>query len=356
MKDLEKELSWVEDNFYLEPPHTVHFNITYRCKRRCLYCNNYAMVKQRYGSFRSANQVELGLNIIKRIMNEANEVGVKLFNISGGEPFLRNDVYEVIRHGVSLGMSIFPITKYAFTTEEAERLYDTGLRSICVSFDSFEDHTNRKLHGSSTIKRELLQSVDYLLRSGIEPVIAPVINTLNYKEYENLVQRFKKLGINLFAPMVIAETLLVTKQGLEPVKKSLQLSRRMRKNLREELTRIHGKYEVEEGGPFIPRKVEMACPAADHVHINPEGSLMYCASTPDLHFGSLKRKPLMEVWRSKRRRELMRPPRNKFRRAKCFDCEKYDFCNKLGRCYYEFMLRPPFYRPEEKRLCRKFLI
>jgi radical SAM protein with 4Fe4S-binding SPASM domain len=313
------------------------------------------MVSQRYGGYKSAKELELSFNAIKRILNEAKNVGVKLINITGGEPFLRDDIYNVIEYGISLGMIVYPTTKYAFSKQQVKRLCDTGLQTIGVSFDSLEDDTNRKLHGTVKIKNELLKSIEYLLSCNIKPVIGPVTNGLNYQEYEDFVKRLKKLGVSAFAPMIIERSLLATKQGLRPNDGSIGLSPIGREELNEQFKRVHEKYNTEDPVPFIPRKFGMVCPAADCACISPEGFLTYCARTPDLYIGSLKRKGLMDVWRSKKRREFMRPSRNKFKGTQCFDCEKFDLCNKLGRCYYFYLTKPPFYQPEEKRLCDRVL-
>jgi radical SAM protein with 4Fe4S-binding SPASM domain len=355
MKHLIAKLNRIPDDFFLDPPHTIHFNITYRCNRRCAYCNVRQMVGQLHGTYEQSASLELKTSTIKRLLDEASEIGVRLVNISGGEPFIRKDIYDVIQYGVSRGLSLFPLTKYAFTQHEALRLRDAGVNKIGVSFDSFMNQTNEKLHGNHTIKTDLVQTVNNLLQVGIDPIIAPVICSLNYHQYEGLVKRFQRMGVNAFTPMVIAGSLLATRRGLKPVDGLLLLTRAKMIKLRTKIAEIHEKYGVEDSVPFIPRKLDQACPSVDHAHISPDGFLTYCSSTADLYYGSVKRRSLMDVWLSKRRIQLMQPSRKQFKGTRCFACPKFDLCNKLGRCYFEYLRHPPFFRPEEQRLCKKVL-
>ena len=45
-----------------------------------------------------------------RIVDELYEMGAKWFGLSGGEPLIRKDIFEIIAHAKSLGMSVSLIT------------------------------------------------------------------------------------------------------------------------------------------------------------------------------------------------------------------------------------------------------
>ena len=45
-----------------------------------------------------------------RIVDELHEMGAKWFGLSGGEPLVRKDIFEIIAHAKNLGMNVSLIT------------------------------------------------------------------------------------------------------------------------------------------------------------------------------------------------------------------------------------------------------
>ncbi len=71
-------------------PYTLVAELTYRCPLRCLYCSNpvdFAHLRD-----------ELSTAQWCRAFSEATELGVVQLHLSGGEPMLREDLGDLIRH------------------------------------------------------------------------------------------------------------------------------------------------------------------------------------------------------------------------------------------------------------------
>jgi radical SAM protein with 4Fe4S-binding SPASM domain len=353
METLFSRLEAIPANHYLRPPHTLRWNVTHRCYRRCAYCNNDWLVKERYGSFKGAARVELPTKRVKEVLTEAKAVGVQLVRIVGGEPFARNDIYEIIGHGVALGLELFPLTKHPFTREEADRLAQTGLPKIGVSLDSLDELTNQKLHGGVRVRDEMLRNIEIFLELGLDVVVGAVITALNYDEYEDLVLSLKVRGVHTIFPMQLEESLFALKQGAKPVDPSLILSGERRSAMTSQTNAINRRYGVSSEVPNVPRTLSAACPTVDSAQINPEGDVIYCSRTPDLVLGNLAQQGLMEVWQSPRRRALIEPARDSFKNTPCYTCGEFDLCNRVGRCHFVFMAKGTGHAPEQVRLCQR---
>jgi len=75
----------------IRPPHPLlmNFSVTNRCQSRCLTCNIWRLYKDKP----SIRKTELKIDEIEKIFKGMRPL--LLFNICGGEPFLRNDLYKI---------------------------------------------------------------------------------------------------------------------------------------------------------------------------------------------------------------------------------------------------------------------
>jgi len=341
-------------DWYLTPPRALYYAATYDCARYCAYCNLHAMVKSLYGSHRGARELELDLATVKRVLREARDVGVKLVKLSGGEPFARPDMFEIIEYGVGLGLKMLPVTRHAFSEREADRLAATGLRLIAFSVDSLVAETNRSLHRDPTLGDRLLASVERVSSRGLESFVTVVITRHNEAEYEELVRTFKEVGVSAVSPtMLVGPTFTLRAGPCGEFDPELCVPRHEFIERERRLLETNARYGVSSEIPDVERAFADVCPSADTAFVAPDGSMSYCGQTTDLFFGNLKQRSLMDVWTSPERKWLLRPPRLLYSGTECEDCEWFDTCNRLGRCYFATIRAGPFHRPESNRLCKR---
>jgi MoaA/NifB/PqqE/SkfB family radical SAM enzyme len=74
-------------------PFSVSYNVTYRCNRRCMFCDLWKM-----------NAPELTTEDAKIVIGRIADSGVKSLGISGGEPLIRKDLEEIAEHARERGI------------------------------------------------------------------------------------------------------------------------------------------------------------------------------------------------------------------------------------------------------------
>ncbi|MBI4382146.1 MAG: radical SAM protein, partial [candidate division NC10 bacterium] len=74
-------------------PYTLVAELTYKCPLKCLYCSN----PVNFHEMRN----ELSTEQWVRTFSEAADLGVVQLHLSGGEPVVRKDLPELIRHARS---------------------------------------------------------------------------------------------------------------------------------------------------------------------------------------------------------------------------------------------------------------
>jgi len=128
-------------DFPLVCPQTIQFSLTSRCNLRCKMCNI---------AGRQPEEEELTTDCIKRLMDQAAQWGIGEVLFTGGEPFLRDDIYELCSYAAQKGMRSVITTNGTLLDEAAcRRLAGCGAGHLHFSLDGLED-THDSLRGKGT--------------------------------------------------------------------------------------------------------------------------------------------------------------------------------------------------------------
>lgn len=126
-----KSFSEQEGGFY--PPGLMVISPTMKCNLKCFGC--YA------GMYR--NDEDLPFEVFDRVLNEAKEMGIYFIVVSGGEPFFRNDLFEIIEKHNDMSFHVF--TNGSLLNEErVKRLADLGNVLPAISVEGFRDETDAR--------------------------------------------------------------------------------------------------------------------------------------------------------------------------------------------------------------------
>ncbi|MDD5339559.1 MAG: radical SAM protein [Dehalococcoidales bacterium] len=125
-------------------PYHVVWEVTTRCNLDCIHC---------YASAAKARQEELTTAEGKRLLEQIAEVDeMRMIVVTGGEPLLRNDIYELIEHAGKLGLRIvFSTNGTLLTPVIAKDLARLGVVNFSISLDGYTSqcHENiRRVPGS----------------------------------------------------------------------------------------------------------------------------------------------------------------------------------------------------------------
>ncbi|NLV46478.1 MAG: radical SAM protein [Candidatus Hydrogenedentes bacterium] len=174
--------------------------VTDRCNLRCRMCG----VCEREGTQDTSG--ELTTDQYKAVITSAaTRLGTSLASISGGEPLLRADIFEIIRFAVDAGISTHICTNgLLLNRERAERLRDAGIAAVSVSVDSPDASIHEYLRGSGTFQGAV--DAIQLLRDtapDIQVGINYLITRLNYRNMTDMVAYAERLGVQQikFAPV-----------------------------------------------------------------------------------------------------------------------------------------------------------
>lgn len=179
----------------LKTPTSIVFFITNRCNARCKHCF--------YWRELNTKKKELNLEEIKKI-SQSLKHKTKI-NLTGGEPFLRDDIVEICKifysDGVrDLGISTNGISSeriYNFSKEILKQCPNSTL-GIQLSLDGLEK-THDRIRGVPAFKK-VVKTIKMLKElkeeyPNLNLVTSAVIFNENYNEIEDLINYTKQLGI-----------------------------------------------------------------------------------------------------------------------------------------------------------------
>lgn len=115
--------------------HTnLRISVTDRCNLRCFYC-----MPEHNVQFLERNEI-LTFDEIERMVRVAVPLGLRKIRLTGGEPLVRPRLHELVRRLARIESieDIGLTTNGLLLAEQAQQLYDAGLRRINVSLDALD--------------------------------------------------------------------------------------------------------------------------------------------------------------------------------------------------------------------------
>lgn len=155
--------------------------ITNRCNLRCSYCFMNAGASGRI--------YEPSLDKLKEMMKEARAqkpVPSKAIQITGGEPTLRKDLFEIISIAKDLGFTHIQLNTNGIILSEdldyCKKLKELGVGTIYLSFDGLTKDTNPWIEQNK-------KAIENLRKANLGIVLVPtVIKNKNLKQAGNIVK------------------------------------------------------------------------------------------------------------------------------------------------------------------------
>jgi organic radical activating enzyme len=102
-------------NNRVPPPAFVIWESTKRCNLRCIHCCS-----------QNSGQEDLNLQAVQLILDQLSSLGVPRLQITGGEPLLRNDLFEILHRAKEKQLSTSLTSNGLYLNEEKASWLVTG--------------------------------------------------------------------------------------------------------------------------------------------------------------------------------------------------------------------------------------
>ena len=245
----------------------VLWEITNTCNYHCSYCI-FSSEAQKYDN-------ELTTDKVKRTIKDLKENNFTYIKFTGGEPFTRKDMTEILRYASEMGFDMDISTNASLITDEiAEELKSFNFPMVHVSLDGSDKYIHEYVRGKNTFEKTL-KGIKCLTKRKIYTRIGTVI----YKENENKLEDIINLAIELNANEIIFSFMEAVGRldGDENI-----VSKRKISSVKEELEKLAEKYkeQIKVKYSFSENKTKGSdgyCPAVNKfLYINNLGQVSPC--------------------------------------------------------------------------------
>ena len=177
----------------------VAWEITRSCNLFCAHCRASA----NYGPYEG----ELSLEECYRLIDQILEVGKPILILTGGEPLLRHDVFEIAEYAVGQGLRVVLGSNGTRITEEVStRLKDVSISRIGVSLDFPTPELQDDFRGKAGAFDEAIRGIAMAQKAGIPVQINSTITKLNAPYLDDLLSLAFKVGAVAFHPFMLVPT------------------------------------------------------------------------------------------------------------------------------------------------------
>lgn len=165
----------------------VAWETTRSCNLACIHC--------RAASHNGPYEGELNTEESFRLLDQIAEVGSPIIILTGGEPLLRPDIFEIAAHGTKRGLRMVMAPNGTLITEEiARKMAESGIKRISISLDGADEASHDKFRAVEGAFKGAMNGIEHAKNAGIEFQINTTITKKNLTQIPDILKTAEKLG------------------------------------------------------------------------------------------------------------------------------------------------------------------
>lgn len=190
----------------------VIWEVTHRCNYACLHCCS------KSGNLKSK---EISYDKMINVLDQLQTEGVQEIYFSGGEPFIREDMFDILKETRRRGILANVSTNGSFLSERlCEELKQIDVNLVHISLDSHVEEQYNQFRGGDYFKTTI-EAIHNAKKAGLYVRVGAVIWKENVDNLEELIIFLK----NLHVDEVVFNWLVKVGRLKENDDKSISLSR-----------------------------------------------------------------------------------------------------------------------------------
>jgi len=193
-----------ETSSVAHPLRLVAWELTGACNLKCVHCRASAVERPLPNEFSTDEAI--------RLIDEISSISSPILILTGGEPLLRPDIYDIAAYGNKKGLRVVMGSNGTLITSSvAKKLYRAGIQRVAISLESADAKIHdefRKVPGSF---EAALEGIKHLKEQKVSIQIDPTITKRNLADVDNILN----LALELEADALHIFLLVPTGRGKE---------------------------------------------------------------------------------------------------------------------------------------------
>ncbi len=179
-------------------PSLISWNLTRACNLRCPHC-------YMEGGRKAEN--ELSTDECLGLIDEMNALGTEMLILTGGEPLLRKDIYDIARYASGLGIWVVMGTNGVLITDEVvAKMIECGVQGVAVSIDSVDPAKHDEFRGGPDAWKHSVRGLEICRANGLQVLIQTTVMDMNYDEIQKLLAFAREKGAWSFNLYFLVQT------------------------------------------------------------------------------------------------------------------------------------------------------
>ena len=313
-------------------PSLISWNLTKKCNLKCPHC---------YMEAGKGAANELTTEECLNLLDEMKALGTEMVILTGGEPLLRRDIYDIAQYASSLGIWVVMGTNGVLITDKvAQKMVECGVKGVGISIDSIEAEKHNSFRGGKNSWEFSVRALEICKAHGLQVLVQTTVMEMNYHEIPELIEFTREKGAWSFNLYFLVQTGRGQRMNdLSPQKTHEMLSELVdiQDNYRPMLVRSKcapqfkqiayekGRGGLESGGCMA---------GTQYCRIMPEGDVTPCPYMTVVA-GNVREQSFTEIWKESPVLQELRDVKQL--KGRCGSCEFNELCGGCRcRAYAEF--------------------
>lgn len=180
-------------------PHiaSAYLHVTHYCNLHCVGC---------YSDDERRNQCkDLSLLQIKQIIDVLHEQQLHTLLISGGEPFIRDDIVEILKYAKAKIPQVVVGTNGTRITEEVARSIKGLVDNVSLSIDGYAIDKADYIRDKGTFPK-VLDAAKHLWGAGVPFSLLPTIHRKNFRDIGSFLELAEKINAPIAFSLLTCNT------------------------------------------------------------------------------------------------------------------------------------------------------
>ncbi len=255
----------------------LELQVTTECNQKCESCfASNATIPGRK---------QLSLNEIKSIWRELKQNGVFQGIITGGEPTVRKDLFDILKiletHKYMFGMTTNAIL---LTKEYVRDLKRIGLDYLAISLNSMNPIENDRQRGTSGHFEKVMQTIEWAKEYKLPVGLSTVLSHQNFDDFERMAQFCQKNGIQICPAFAVSQGRWTKQDGV-----------RLTADDYIKLRELNERYPAIRSELTTNMSLKNTCPGGtEKLYVSVYGDVTTCQLNP-VSFGNVRELPIKNI-------------------------------------------------------------
>jgi len=262
----------------------IDLNFNNACNLRCKYCFTNSPKGDHVKEY-------LDIEAIKRLADQADELGFFEFDLQGGELLLQPDKLFQVLEAIRPERFYLYLTTNGYHLDEkmAKKLAEYKVSRVSVSIDSMDEKIHDEIRGRKDSWRRAMEALEHVKKSGIDPYLNITVGRYNIgtDHLKQLLDYSKQKKYRTLLNVAVPAGMWQKMEDIICNDEDREFLRKIRKEYKNLVRNIWNPFDKNN------EKI-LGCTTVNRVYITPIGDVLVC---PYVHIkiGNIYKQSLKEI-------------------------------------------------------------